>query len=77
MQEFDGQGKWGGEEEANGDDEEDDEEDQVWPLAQFNSVGFSQLKICVKSEVCESCFYCVLGQYYFDLLRIHQIIFWF
>ena len=40
MQEFDGQGKWGGEDEANGDDEEDDEEDQVWSLSQFNSVGF-------------------------------------
>merc|ERR1719356_1872590 len=26
MQEFDGQGKWGGEDEANGDDEEDDED---------------------------------------------------
>ena len=46
MQEFDGQGKWGGEDEANGDDE-DDEEDQVWPLAQFNSVGFSQSRIGV------------------------------
>ena len=47
MQEFDGQGKWGGEDEANGDDEDDDEEDQVWPLAQFNSVGFSQSRIGV------------------------------
>ena len=51
MQEFDGQGKWGGEDEANGDEEDDDEEDQVWPLAQFNSVGFSQSRIGVRKSV--------------------------
>merc|ERR1719351_580231 len=42
MQEFDGQGKWGGEDEANGDDEEDDEEDQGCHGPQFAAGGPQQ-----------------------------------